>query len=67
MSICSDIFITEEEAREKVKRILMYQQEQLIDAAIKSMKDFELSGYLNQDGSIYYYNIIKTPKKKKDA
>ena len=54
MSICSDVFISLEEARERVRSKLMYQQSLLIESAIKSMNEFELSGYLNEDGSLYY-------------
>jgi hypothetical protein len=64
MSICSDVYITEEEARQRVKRMLMFNQETLIDLAVKSMQDFELTGYLNQDNDTYYYNITKTKKVK---
>jgi hypothetical protein len=64
MSICSDVFITEEEARQRVKRMLMYQQEQLIDAAIKGMETFELSMHLNGHDDLYYYNITKTKEVK---
>lgn len=65
MSICSDVFISLEEARERVRSKLMYQQSLLIESAIKSMNEFELSGYLNEDGSLYYYNIDRSIKKKK--
>jgi hypothetical protein len=63
VSICSDVFITEEEARQRVKRMLMFEQERLIDAAIKGMETFELSMHLNTD-DMYYYNITKTKKVK---
>ena len=62
MSICSDVYIDIEEARKKVKAKLMYEQERLIDSAIKGMEDWELSSYINQDSDLYYYNI--TTKKK---
>ena len=66
MSICSDVFITEEEARKKVKAFLLYEQELLVDAAVKGMQDFELSLYLNKDCDLYYYNITKTKKVKSE-
>jgi hypothetical protein len=65
MSICSDVFITEEEARQRVKRMLMYNQEQLIDLAMQSMENFELTNYLNQGDDIYYYNIIEEERPKR--
>lgn len=65
MSICSDVYIDIEEARKKVKAKLMYEQERLIDSAIKGMEDWELSSYINQDSYLYYYNIT-TKKKTKD-
>lgn len=63
MSICSDIFITMEEARKRVKEKLMYQQEKLIDTAVKNMKSWELTSELN-DGSndLYFYHIEKVKK-----
>lgn len=57
MSICSDVYITREKAEKMVKSRLMYEQERLIDLAVKSMGNFDLSGYINEEGSIYYYNI----------
>jgi hypothetical protein len=65
MSICSDVFITEEEARQRVKRMLMYEQELLIQLAVNGMKVWELSSYLNRDDDgLYFYNITKTKKVK---
>lgn len=57
MSICSDVFITKEKALERVKRILLSKQEVLIDLALKSMDDFELTSYL--DSEMYYYTITE--------
>ncbi len=57
MSICSDVFITREEAEKMVKSQLMYEQEMLIDNAIKGMSSLDLSGLLNRDSDLYYYNI----------
>ena len=57
MSICSDVFISEEKARQMVASVLLCQQEILIKSAVKGMDKYELTSYLNYDGSIYYYNI----------
>lgn len=57
MSICSDVFISEEKARQMVTSVLLSQQEILIKSAVKGMDKYELTSYLNYDGSIYYYNI----------
>ncbi len=62
MSICSDIYITREEARKRVKAVLMNQQEKLIDLAIKSMSDSDLACELHSD--MYYVNIENTKKGK---
>ncbi len=64
MSICSDVFISREKAREMVKAKLMYQQEKLVEIAVKNMKDWELTSELN-DGSedLYFYNIERKEKK----
>ena len=61
MSICSDIYITREEAEKRVKATLLYQQERLIELAVKSMDDSDLARELHSD--TYYVNIEK-PKKK---
>lgn len=66
MSICSDVFITKEKARAMVKRVLLSQQEILIDQAIKGMDTWELTGYLNYDGSIYYYNIERSDDEEEE-
>ena len=63
MSICSDITITREEARKRVKAILIHQQELFIDLAIKSMTDFDLTHELHSD--MYYYTIEKDKKVRK--
>lgn len=66
MSICSDVFISLEEARERVRSKLMDQQTQLIEAAVKGMTERELSWELNDDDDpIYWYNIQKSIKKKR--
>lgn len=57
MSICSDVFITREEAEKMVKSQLIYEQTELINSAIKGMTIWELSGILNRDSDLYYYNI----------
>ena len=57
MSICSDVFITREEAEKMVYSQLMYEQERLIQQAIKGMNSWELSGILNRDSDLYYYSI----------
>lgn len=64
MSICSDVFISREKAREMVSKHLMYEQEKLVNAAVKNMQDYELTRYLNGDNSIYYYNIENKKKAK---
>lgn len=56
MSATSDIYISREEAIKMVKSRLMGDQEFLIDKAIESMNDCDLTGFLN-DGDYYYYNI----------
>lgn len=66
MSICSDVFITKEKARAMVKRVLLSQQEILIDQAIKGMDTWELRRYLNSDGSIYYYNIERSDDEERE-
>jgi hypothetical protein len=62
MGISSDVDITRDEAMKRVKRKLLYEQEKLIDLAIKGMSNGELTSELNKDGSIYYYNIVKGKK-----
>jgi hypothetical protein len=57
MSICSDVYITKEEAIKKVTELLMYEQEKLIKKAIEAMDSWELGSYLNKDSDIYYYNV----------
>ena len=57
MSICSDVFITREEAEKMVESQLIYEQTELIKSAIKGMTKWELSGILNRDSDLYYYNI----------
>lgn len=57
MSICSDVFISREKALIMVKKQLMYEQERIVDLAIKNMPNWEITSYINSDGSIYYYNI----------
>lgn len=57
MSICSDVFITREEAEKMVKSQLIYEQTELIKSAVKGMTIWELSGILNRDSDLYYYNI----------
>jgi len=56
MSICSDVWITKDEAKKAVVEKLIYENRILIKLAVESMNTFELSGYLN-DSDIYYYNI----------
>lgn len=66
MSICSDVFISLEEARERVRSKLMDQQSSLIEAAVKGMTERELSWSLNDGSSdLYHYNIDRSIKKKK--
>ena len=58
MSASSDVYITKEEARKRVKSILLHEQEQLVDKAIEAMDRWDLSRILNADGDGYsYYNI----------
>lgn len=64
MSISSDISISREDARSIVKNLLLYEQEKLIDQAIKGMQDSDLRNYLNKDSDLYYYTI-KTEKKNR--
>ena len=66
MSICSTIFISRKEAKEMALKLLMYQQQQLVENAIKSMDDFDLTLLINSD--CYDYRIAKPePKSKKEA
>jgi len=60
MSISSDVFITEEEARQKVAKLMMIEQEELIKLAIKGMNVFELESYLNRDSEMYFFNVEGT-------
>ena len=57
MSICSDVYITLEKAREMVLKKLMYEQTKLVEKAIEAMDVWELSHIINRDSDIYYYNI----------
>lgn len=57
MSICSDVFITREEAEKMAEDQLIQEQTILIKQAIKGMNRWELSGILNRDSELYYYNI----------
>ena len=57
MSICSDVFITREEAEKMVKAQLIYEQTELIKNAVKGMDVWALSSILNRDSDMYYYNI----------
>lgn len=57
MSICSDIYITLEKAREMVLKELMYEQTKLVKKAIEAMDVWELSHIINRNSDIYYYNI----------
>lgn len=57
MSICSDVFISREEARKRVESILIDNQKELVKLAVQNMEDFDLTHYLNKDGDLYYYNI----------
>jgi len=57
MSICSDVYITKVEACKRVKSMLMYEQETLIDKAMEAMNEWDLVGYLNRDSDLIYYNI----------
>lgn len=65
MSICSDVYISLDEARQRVKAKLMRDQEELVDQAIKGMSEFDLSCILNRDSDIYYYHIEKKKRKIK--
>ena len=55
MSICSDVFITKEEAKKLVKEKLMEEQEKLIDLAIKAMDNYDLTSHLHSE--FYFYHI----------
>lgn len=57
MSICSDVYITREEAEKRVKAKLLYDYELIILQAISAMDEYELTNHLNNDGDLYYYNI----------
>jgi hypothetical protein len=63
MSICSDVSISLEEAKDRVKNILLCQQKQLIEQAMKGMTKDDLSLILNMDGDLYYYNIRSSKRK----
>jgi iron-sulfur cluster repair protein YtfE (RIC family) len=60
MSICSDVYITKEDAVDQVTKILMYEQEKLVRKAVQAMSDDELSCHLNKESDLYYYNIENT-------
>lgn len=60
MSLCSDVYITLEEARKRVRSKLLYEQELLVDKAIQSMDTEDLTSHLNFDTDLYYYNIEST-------
>ena len=57
MSICSDVFVTREEAEKMVEAQLIYEQTELIKNAVKGMDVWALSTVLNRDSDLYYYNI----------
>ena len=59
MSICSDIYISLDEARKRVKEILLYDQTKLIENAVKGMSEWELSHVLSKDSDLYYYHVIE--------
>jgi hypothetical protein len=63
MSISSDIFITREEAGQRVKHKLMGEHERIIDLALSKMLNSELTSYLHDECS--FYNIVKETKPKK--
>jgi len=59
VSVCSDKFITKQEAMEMVKHILMYNQQILVEQAVKGMDKHELIDVLNKECEFIYYNIVK--------
>lgn len=63
MSICSDVFITLEEAREMAIENLLYDHKTIIVKAVEAMDDFELSGIINKNSYTVYYNINSEDKK----
>lgn len=55
MRISAAVGITKEEAKRKVRSILMHQQQVLIEKAINGMDNDELASYLHSD--YYFYHI----------
>lgn len=66
MSIYSDVYISEEKAREIVTKVLLSQQEILVKQAVKGMDKWELSDYINDDNSCYYYRIERDDKEEEE-
>lgn len=65
MGCSSDIFITREQAEEIAIKKLKYQQDLLINAAVKGMENFELSHILNDTADcLYYYSIVESQDEK---
>lgn len=61
MSMWWDTFISKQEAVERVTEELMSRQKTLVELAVKSMDDFELTSVLNEGrDSGAYYNIDKS-------
>ena len=59
MSVCSDVYLTREEAKSRVKNKLMRDHEFLIDSFVNKAESYELSSILNRDEDYYYYRIEK--------
>ena len=53
MSICSDKTITRQDALNRVYKLLMYQQSELLGKAVNSMDNDDLAGYLHTDMTFY--------------
>lgn len=65
MGICSDVYISREEAEKMVLKGLLYDQKVLLEKVVKVMEDHELTSHLNKDSDLYYYNIEKKKKKSR--
>jgi len=57
MSICSEVYISKDKAKQMVKEKLMAEHAQLIDQAVSGMNESELNEHLNSESDLYYYNI----------
>ena len=57
MSICSDVTITRDKAKEYAKLKLMLAHEKLVDKVVSAMDDDELEWELNEHSDLHWYSI----------